>query len=63
MLWKLQLPLKQKIGVAAVLMTGAFVCIISIVRLASLYQLLRSTDLTCTLPNQILSMQALTLAR
>lgn len=63
MLRKLQLPLKQKIGVVAVLMTGAFVCIISIVRLASLYQLLRSTDLTCTLPNHTLSVQALIFSR
>ena len=51
MLRRLQLPLKQKIGVVAVMTTGAFVCVISIVRLASLYQLLKSPDLTCRFPN------------
>ncbi|KAF3358585.1 hypothetical protein HYQ45_002755 [Verticillium longisporum] len=42
----LRLPLKQKIGVAVVLSMGALVCIISVIRLHSLYILLKETDLT-----------------
>ncbi|KAH8196747.1 hypothetical protein TruAng_009102 [Truncatella angustata] len=42
----LQLRTKQKVGVAFVLTMGAFVCIVSIVRLQSLYVLLTDADLT-----------------
>ncbi|KAM0276818.1 hypothetical protein ACHAQH_006353 [Verticillium albo-atrum] len=42
----LRLPLKQKIGVAVVLSMGALVCIISVIRLHSLYILLKESDLT-----------------
>lgn len=45
-LWKLQMPVRQKIGVSAVLMMGGFVCIVSIIRLLSIKTLLDSTDLT-----------------
>lgn len=44
----LQLRTKQKIGVAFVLMMGAFVCVVSIIRLQSLYVLLTDSDLTST---------------
>ncbi|KAI0131883.1 hypothetical protein BJ170DRAFT_679781 [Xylariales sp. AK1849] len=42
----LQLRAKQKIGVAVLLTIGAFVCVISIVRLQSLYTLLNDANLT-----------------
>ncbi|KAK9417635.1 hypothetical protein SUNI508_01392 [Seiridium unicorne] len=42
----LQLRTKQKIGVAFILTMGAFVCIVSIIRLQSLYALLTDSDLT-----------------
>ncbi|KAH8681691.1 hypothetical protein BX600DRAFT_485513 [Xylariales sp. PMI_506] len=42
----LQLKSKQKIGVAVVLTMGAFVCIVSIIRLQSLYVLLAGANLT-----------------
>ncbi|KAH7385044.1 hypothetical protein BKA64DRAFT_581538 [Cadophora sp. MPI-SDFR-AT-0126] len=45
-LWKLQMPVRQKIGVSAVLMMGGFVCIVSIIRLLSIKTLLDSADLT-----------------
>ncbi|KAJ5803087.1 uncharacterized protein N7503_005537 [Penicillium pulvis] len=44
----LQMPIRQKIAVAAVLAMGCFVGIVSCIRLASLYNLLESTDLTWT---------------
>ncbi|KFY18649.1 hypothetical protein V493_08447 [Pseudogymnoascus sp. VKM F-4281 (FW-2241)] len=49
-MWGLQLGLKQKMGVAGILTTGGFVCIISIIRLYSISVLLRSTDLTYDTP-------------
>ncbi|KFY47812.1 hypothetical protein V496_10434 [Pseudogymnoascus sp. VKM F-4515 (FW-2607)] len=49
-MWRLQLGLKQKLGVAGILTTGGFVCIISIIRLYSISVLLRSTDLTYDTP-------------
>jgi hypothetical protein len=42
----LQLRTKQKIGVAFILTMGAFVCIVSIIRLSSLYTLLTDSNLT-----------------
>lgn len=42
----LHLRTKQKVGVAFVLTMGAFVCIVSIIRLQSLYTLLTDSDLT-----------------
>ncbi|KAJ6005752.1 hypothetical protein N7451_003696 [Penicillium sp. IBT 35674x] len=45
---RLQMPIRQKIAVAAVLAMGCFVGIVSCIRLASLYNLLKSTDLTWT---------------
>ncbi|OBT67846.1 hypothetical protein VE03_02516 [Pseudogymnoascus sp. 23342-1-I1] len=49
-LWGLQLGLKQKMGVAGILTTGGFVCIISIIRLYSLSVILRTHDLTYDTP-------------
>ncbi|KAH8199312.1 hypothetical protein TruAng_006497 [Truncatella angustata] len=42
----LQMPRKQKIGVALILTMGTFVCVIAIIRLSSLYALLADKDLT-----------------
>ncbi|ORY13597.1 hypothetical protein BCR34DRAFT_648639 [Clohesyomyces aquaticus] len=42
----LQSRLSQKICVALVMVMGAFVCAVSIVRLSSPYQLLRDKNLT-----------------
>ncbi|KXJ87893.1 hypothetical protein Micbo1qcDRAFT_112990, partial [Microdochium bolleyi] len=46
MLRTLQLPMKQKVGVAVVLTMGAFVCVVSIIRLQSLNKLMTDADLT-----------------
>lgn len=46
MLKSLRLPWKQRVTAAFVLTTGAFVCIISVVRLQSLFKLLTDPDLT-----------------
>ncbi|RDW84879.1 hypothetical protein BP6252_02469 [Coleophoma cylindrospora] len=46
MMYNLQMPTRQKIAVAGILTTGGFVCIVSIVRLKSLYDLMNSSDLT-----------------
>ncbi|KAI9926339.1 hypothetical protein ASPWEDRAFT_698138 [Aspergillus wentii DTO 134E9] len=43
---RLQMPLRQKIAVGCILAMGCFVGIVSCVRLASLYVLMNSTDLT-----------------
>ncbi|CAG8376068.1 unnamed protein product [Penicillium salamii] len=43
---RLQMPLRQKIAVSAILAMGCFVGVVSCIRLASLYTLLRSPDLT-----------------
>lgn len=50
MLKSLRLPWKQKIAAAFVLSTGAFVCVISIIRLKSLFKLLTDPDLTSKWP-------------
>lgn len=50
MLRSLHLPLKQKVGVGFVLTMGAFVCVVSIIRLQSLYTLLSDADLTSKPP-------------
>ncbi|KAF7958143.1 hypothetical protein EAE96_003705 [Botrytis aclada] len=46
MMWNLQIPIRQKIGVGGILIMGSFVCVVSIIRLKSLYVLLKGTDLT-----------------
>lgn len=46
MLRTLQMPLKQKIGVAIVLTMGGFVCVVSVVRLQTLGVLMTDADLT-----------------
>lgn len=51
MLKSLHLPLKQKVGVSLVLTMGAFVCVVSIIRLQSLYKLLSDADLTGKCPS------------
>ncbi|KAL8372239.1 hypothetical protein RB595_001837 [Gaeumannomyces hyphopodioides] len=42
----LQLPTRRKIGVIVILTLGAFVCVVSIIRLKSLYVLLTDANLT-----------------
>ncbi|KAK8128726.1 hypothetical protein PG984_009834 [Apiospora sp. TS-2023a] len=54
MLRSLHLPLKQKIGVSVVLTMGAFVCVVSIIRLQSLYTLLTDSDLTINTVNALM---------
>ncbi|CZS91358.1 related to integral membrane protein [Rhynchosporium graminicola] len=46
----LQLPLKQKLGISVVLMMGAFVCVVSIIRLLSLKTLLANMLPEATTP-------------
>ncbi|KAF4624782.1 hypothetical protein G7Y89_g13387 [Cudoniella acicularis] len=47
LLWPLRLPARQKLGVTVVLMTGSFVCVVSIIRLAVVpSSLLNSPDFT-----------------
>lgn len=46
----LQMPLKQKIGVAIVLTMGGFVCVVSVVRLQTLGVLMTDADLTSKSP-------------
>ncbi|KAJ1323682.1 alpha-methylacyl-CoA racemase [Microdochium nivale] len=46
MLRTLQLPARQKVGVALVLTMGAFVCVVSIIRLQTLDVLMNDADLT-----------------
>ncbi|KAL3423074.1 integral membrane protein [Phlyctema vagabunda] len=50
----LNMPFRQKVAVGGLLTTGGFVCIVSIIRLQSLYVLLRSTDLTYATTNALL---------
>ncbi|KAF3385389.1 hypothetical protein F1880_002741 [Penicillium rolfsii] len=45
---RLQMPARQKIAVGVILAMGCFVGIVSCIRLGSLYNLLKSTDLTWT---------------
>ncbi|KAK8052513.1 hypothetical protein PG993_003898 [Apiospora rasikravindrae] len=54
MLRSLHLPLKQKVGVSLVLTMGAFVCVVSIIRLQSLYTLLSDADLTINTVNALM---------
>ncbi|KAK7955918.1 uncharacterized protein PG986_005140, partial [Apiospora aurea] len=54
MLKSLHLPLKQKVGVSLVLTMGAFVCVVSIIRLQSLYTLLSDADLTINTVNALM---------
>ncbi|KAK8060617.1 hypothetical protein PG996_010547 [Apiospora saccharicola] len=54
MLRSLHLPLKQKVGVSVVLTMGAFVCVVSIIRLQSLYTLLTDSDLTINTVNALM---------
>ncbi|KAK8867636.1 hypothetical protein PGQ11_006214 [Apiospora arundinis] len=54
MLKSLHLPLKQKIGISLVLTMGAFVCVVSIIRLQSLYFLLSDSDLTLNTVNALM---------
>jgi len=49
LLKQLQLPKKQKIGLMFVFGFGAFVCVTSVIRLKSLYEISVSTDTTCKL--------------
>ncbi|CCD43540.1 hypothetical protein ACHAPC_008055 [Botrytis cinerea] len=46
MMYNLQIPMRQKIGVGGILIMGSFVCVVSIIRLKSLYVLLKGSDLT-----------------
>ncbi|ODM21008.1 hypothetical protein SI65_04061 [Aspergillus cristatus] len=45
-LWKLQMPMRQKIAVGAILTMGCFVGVVSCIRLSTLYILMNSPDLT-----------------
>lgn len=58
----LQLPRKQKVGVAVVLTIGAFVCVIAVIRLSSLYALLTDKDLTRKVPPLTIIASQLTLS-
>ncbi|KAJ5697791.1 hypothetical protein N7488_011475 [Penicillium malachiteum] len=51
---KLQMPLRQKLAVVGILAMGCSVGIVSCIRLASLYTLLKSTDLTWTTTNALM---------
>ncbi|PYI00525.1 hypothetical protein BO78DRAFT_438518 [Aspergillus sclerotiicarbonarius CBS 121057] len=51
---RLQMPLRQNIAIGFMLAMGCFVGIVSCIRLASLYVLLKSTDLTWTTTNALL---------
>ncbi|KAJ5141768.1 hypothetical protein N7476_004369 [Penicillium atrosanguineum] len=50
----LQMPLRQKIAVGGILAMGCFVGIVSCIRLASLYELLESPDLTWATTNALM---------
>ncbi|KAK2753058.1 hypothetical protein FQN55_005018 [Onygenales sp. PD_40] len=50
----LQLPLRQKLMVAGILVMGGFVCIVSIIRLTTLSALQKTTDLTYATTNALL---------
>ncbi|KAJ5745064.1 hypothetical protein N7520_010246 [Penicillium odoratum] len=45
---RLQMPMRQKMAVCGILVIGCFVGIVSCIRLATIYFLLKSTDLTWT---------------
>ncbi|KAJ5690413.1 hypothetical protein N7462_004805 [Penicillium macrosclerotiorum] len=51
---RLQMPMRQKIAVGGILAMGCFVGIVSCIRLASLYELLTSSDLTWTTTNALM---------
>ncbi|KAH9216512.1 hypothetical protein DL95DRAFT_407493 [Leptodontidium sp. 2 PMI_412] len=46
LVYKLQLPMKQKVAVAGLFMTGTLVCIVSAIRLKSVWDLAHSMDMT-----------------
>ncbi|KAF4634823.1 hypothetical protein G7Y89_g3272 [Cudoniella acicularis] len=46
LLWPLHLPRRQKVGVTLILMTGSFVCVVSIIRLVIITDGTVSTDFT-----------------
>ncbi|KAH8748435.1 hypothetical protein F5883DRAFT_239441 [Diaporthe sp. PMI_573] len=48
MLWKLQLPRRRKVAVAALFMTGTLVCIVTIIRLKKVLIWVRTIDITWT---------------
>ncbi|RSL92461.1 hypothetical protein CEP52_013817 [Fusarium oligoseptatum] len=45
-LYKLQMPLRQKIAVGAILLLGAFVCVASIIRIIAMDKLVKADDFT-----------------
>ncbi|KAL8724487.1 MAG: hypothetical protein Q9166_007921 [cf. Caloplaca sp. 2 TL-2023] len=45
-IWKLQMPLKRKLGVSAIFLTGLFVCMTSIIRLYYAIRLGQTGDIT-----------------
>ncbi|PGH02239.1 hypothetical protein AJ79_07688 [Helicocarpus griseus UAMH5409] len=45
-IWKLQMPLNQRLSIIAIFACGFFVCIVSVIRLTAVSKLLTSTDLT-----------------
>ncbi|RHZ58930.1 uncharacterized protein CDV56_104310 [Aspergillus thermomutatus] len=51
---RLQMPARQKVAVGLILGMGCFVGIVSCIRLASLYTLLKSTDLTWATTNALM---------
>ncbi|GES56845.1 hypothetical protein ATEIFO6365_0001005100 [Aspergillus terreus] len=51
---RLQMPLRQKIAVGSILAMGCFVGIVSCIRLASLYTLMNTTDLTWATTNALM---------
>ncbi|KAJ5098292.1 hypothetical protein N7532_005293 [Penicillium argentinense] len=51
---RLQMPLRQKVAVSGILAMGCFVGIVSCIRLATLYQLMNSTDLTWVTTNALM---------
>ncbi|KIM96649.1 hypothetical protein OIDMADRAFT_63107, partial [Oidiodendron maius Zn] len=55
LLWPLELPMRRKVGVALILMTGSFVCAVSIARLVVIPSGLKDPDSTWRyVPNLIL---------
>ncbi|KAH7176136.1 hypothetical protein EDB81DRAFT_897190 [Dactylonectria macrodidyma] len=46
MLWRVKMPMRQKLGLIGILMTGSFVCVIGFLRIQSLFGLVGLNDLT-----------------
>ncbi|KAI9681320.1 MAG: hypothetical protein M1817_002603 [Caeruleum heppii] len=46
MVWNLQMPRRQKIGLVFIFLTGSFITIVSIIRLTHIFAFLTTTDLT-----------------